>query len=51
MPGGKLTADQASGLARTRARGQPDRFKIVREGIAATAREPRDAPGHAVLGT
>jgi hypothetical protein len=50
MPG-KLTADHESGLVRTRARGQPDRFKIMREGIAATAREPRDAPGHAVLGT
>jgi hypothetical protein len=48
---GKLTADHESGLVRTRARGQPDRFKIMREGIPATAREPRDAPRHAVLGT
>jgi hypothetical protein len=50
MPG-KLTADHENGLVKMRARGQPDRFKIMREGIAATARAPRDAPGHAVLGT
>ena len=50
MPG-KLTADHESGLVRMRARGQPDRFKIMREEIAATARELRDAPGQAVLGT
>ncbi len=48
---GKLTADHESGVARTRARGQPDRIKIMREVIAAAAREPRDAPGQAVLGT
>jgi pyruvate dehydrogenase (quinone) len=44
MPG-KLTTDQAIGLAKALARGQPDRFKIMREGIAAAARELRDAPG------
>jgi pyruvate dehydrogenase (quinone) len=44
MPG-KLTTDQATGFAKALARGQPDRFKIMREGIAATARELRDAPG------
>jgi pyruvate dehydrogenase (quinone) len=44
MPG-KLTTDQAIGLAKALVRGQPDRFKIMREGIAVTARELRDAPG------
>ncbi|MDQ3874231.1 MAG: thiamine pyrophosphate-binding protein [Actinomycetota bacterium] len=44
MPG-KLTTDQAIGLAKALADGQPDRFKIMREGIAAAARELRDAPG------
>jgi hypothetical protein len=38
-------ADQAIGLAQALAKGQPDRVKIMREGIAAAAREPRDAPG------
>jgi pyruvate dehydrogenase (quinone) len=44
MPG-KLTTDQAIGLAKALAKGQPERFELVREGIAATARELRDAPG------
>jgi Thiamine pyrophosphate enzyme, C-terminal TPP binding domain/AAA domain len=44
MPG-KLTTDQAVGFAETLAKGQPDRFKILREGVEATARELRDAPG------
>jgi pyruvate dehydrogenase (quinone) len=44
MPG-KLTTDQAIGLAEALAKGQPERFEIMREGIAATARELRDAPG------
>jgi pyruvate dehydrogenase (quinone) len=44
MPG-KLTTDQAIGFAEALAKGQPHRFEIMREGIAATARELRDAPG------
>ena len=43
MPG-ELTIDQAIGLAEALTRGQPDHFKIIREGIAATARVLRDAP-------
>ena len=44
MPG-KITTDQAIGFAKTLAQGQPDRFKVLREGVEATARELRDAPG------
>jgi hypothetical protein len=44
MPG-ELAIDQAIGLAEALAGGQPDRFKVMREGIAAAARELRDAPG------
>jgi pyruvate dehydrogenase (quinone) len=44
MPG-KLTTDQAVGFAKTLAQGEPNRFKILREGVEATARELRDAPG------
>jgi hypothetical protein len=33
------------GFAKTLAQGQPDRFKILREGVEATARELRDPPG------
>ena len=50
MPG-KLTADQATGPPRDSRQGAPDRFKIIREEIAASARELRDAPGQPVLGT
>jgi thiamine pyrophosphate-dependent acetolactate synthase large subunit-like protein len=41
----KITTDQALGFAKTLAQGQPDRSKILREGVEATARELRDAPG------
>lgn len=37
--------DQAIGLAKALAKGSPDRFTIMRGGVAATARELRDAPG------
>jgi thiamine pyrophosphate-dependent acetolactate synthase large subunit-like protein len=37
--------DQAISLAKALAKGPPDRFTIMRGGVAATARELRDAPG------
>jgi hypothetical protein len=37
--------DQAIGLAKALAKGPPDRFTIMRGGVAVTARELRDAPG------
>ena len=48
MPG-KLTADQAIGLAKTLSRGQPTASRSS-AGLA-TARALSDAPGQAVLGT
>jgi hypothetical protein len=42
---GKLTTDQAIGLTKAIAKGRRDRFRIMREAIAAAARELRDAPG------
>jgi hypothetical protein len=48
--GRRISADtrqdhDGPGFAKTLAQGQPDRFKILREGVEATARELRDAPG------
>jgi hypothetical protein len=40
-----ITMGQAIGFAKTLAQGQPDRSRILREGVGATARELRDAPG------
>jgi pyruvate dehydrogenase (quinone) len=48
-PGGvhlvKRLYDQPIGLARALAKGPPDRLTIMRGGVAATARELRDAAG------
>jgi hypothetical protein len=46
MPG-KLMADKRERPRQDTRQGAAHRFKIMREGIAVTAREP----GHAVLGT
>jgi hypothetical protein len=48
---GKLMADKRERPRQDARQGTAHRFKIMREGIAVTAREPRDAAGHAVLGT
>ena len=43
MPG-KVTTQQAIGLAEALLKGQPNRFQLMREAIAETARELRAAP-------
>ncbi len=43
MPG-KITTEQAVGLAEALAKRQPNRFQLMREAIAETARELRHAP-------